>query len=331
MDDYNEYDNEYNNYEEEYANNDTNEDHMNNLHLEKFQSNFKVVPSDELLQMRKEDITKAVDFVGNFDEALIVLMNYQWSLDKLMDHWYESMDVNRVKFGLDLPGKGNTIEENKACQICYSTEEDEATLIALKCKHYFCTDCWEYYLTEKSEELLTCLQSSCPSKGCNLIVPERMFYKYISSTKYINLYTKAVLKNYTENNKFMKICPGKLCSNIINSDNSYSRKEAKCSCGESFCFNCSNPSHRPCSCELYKKWEKKNNSDLESNKWIQANTKTCPHCKRSVEKMSGCNYINCVKTTGGCGKAFCYICEDDWAIHSQDHMKCNMYTEDVKK
>ena len=38
----------------------------------------------------------------------------------------------------------------------------------------------------------------------------------------------------------------------------------------------------------------------------------------------------CDKRAGGCGHAFCYVCETDWAKHSQDHFNCNKYTEEVK-
>ena len=38
----------------------------------------------------------------------------------------------------------------------------------------------------------------------------------------------------------------------------------------------------------------------------------------------------CDKKVGGCGHAFCYVCETDWAKHSQDHFNCNKYTDAVK-
>ena len=39
----------------------------------------------------------------------------------------------------------------------------------------------------------------------------------------------------------------------------------------------------------------------------------------------------CDKKTGGCGKAFCYVCEADWELHTKDHFKCNKYTEQIKQ
>ena len=32
----------------------------------------------------------------------------------------------------------------------------------------------------------------------------------------------------------------------------------------------------------------------------------------------------------GSGHAFCYVCETDWKLHSQDYFNCNKYTEVVK-
>ena len=73
-------------------------------------------------------------------------------------------------------------------------------------------------------------------------------------------------------------------------------------------------------------------SDEEkSNKWIEANTKKCPNCHQKIEKSKGCNYMLCNKKFGGCGHAFCYVCETEWSEHSKDHFKCNKYTEEVKQ
>ena len=71
--------------------------------------------------------------------------------------------------------------------------------------------------------------------------------------------------------------------------------------------------------------------DDYDKRWIQANTKECPNCHQKIQKSQGCNYMLCDKRAGGCGKAFCYVCETDWELHSKDHFKCNKYTEAVKK
>lgn len=39
----------------------------------------------------------------------------------------------------------------------------------------------------------------------------------------------------------------------------------------------------------------------------------------------------CTTKEVGCGHAFYYVCETDWSKHSQDHFKCNKYTEKIKE
>ena len=107
--------------------------------------------------------------------------------------------------------------------------------------------------------------------------------------------------------------------------------DVECLCGTTFCFKCYKNSHRPCTCYMLEKWEKKCSSDSDDDKWMKANCKECPHCHQKIEKSQGCNYMLCDKRAGGCGKAFCYVCEVDWEKHSKDHFNCNKYTEQVKQ
>ena len=111
----------------------------------------------------------------------------------------------------------------------------------------------------------------------------------------------------------------------------HSPREINCKCGTTYCFKCSKDTHRPCSCEMFEKWLRMNDTAKNDDKWIEANTKECPHCHQKIEKSKGCNYMLCDKKAGGCGHAFCYVCETDWAKHSQDHFTCNKYTDAVKK
>jgi ariadne-1 len=111
----------------------------------------------------------------------------------------------------------------------------------------------------------------------------------------------------------------------------HSSRDITCKCGTTYCFKCGKETHRPCSCDMYEKWNKLNDNSKNDEKWIEANTKECPHCHQKIERSKGCNYMYCDPIAGGCGKAFCYVCEVDWEKHSQDHFNCNKYTAEVKK
>jgi len=89
---------------------------------------------------------------------------------------------------------------------------------------------------------------------------------------------------------------------------------------------------RPCPCEYMEAWEHKNNSEGENMKWILVYTKSCPSCRKPIEKNQGCNHMTCNKSFGGCGYEFCWICMGEWKPHKDSYYKCNFYDEKkVKK
>mmetsp|Transcript_29637 Transcript_29637/g.40075 ORF Transcript_29637/g.40075 Transcript_29637/m.40075 type:complete len:91 (-) Transcript_29637:306-578(-) len=81
-----------------------------------------------------------------------------------------------------------------------------------------------------------------------------------------------------------------------------------CECGNQFCFLCGRSSHKPCDCDIASKWDEKNSAESENMTWIMANTKSCPKCKRPIEKNQGCNHMTCQ----ACKAEFCWVCMNEW-------------------
>ncbi len=121
----------------------------------------------------------------------------------------------------------------------------------------------------------------------------------------------------------MKWCPYPNCGVCVRSV--VFNKEINCECGNNFCFACGKEGHRPCQCEMIAIWEIKNTSESENVKWLIANTKQCPQCKKFIEKNQGCNHMTCSKSFGGCGHEFCWICLGDWKPHGNEYYKCNSF------
>jgi ariadne-1 len=266
-------------------------------------------------------------------QAILAMIYLEWNIDKL-DNWYEDVDQNRYKAGIELSPKTKeylkskgVVENADYCATCYETKDD--TFFSLSCGHQFCGDCWTEYLKEKLKNPLGCLSVKCQHSECTCIVPEEVYRKFITDEIQLEKLDKAIFKNFINRNEDYKQCPNPKCHYYAKS-NMHSAREINCMCGTTYCFKCSKDTHRPCSCEMFEKWVKNNESTKNDDKWIEANTKECPHCHQKIEKSQGCNYMLCDKRAGGCGHAFCYVCETDWAKHSQDHFNCNKYTEAVK-
>ena len=296
--------------------------------------NITFIPEADILSEREKMIQEAIEklFLER-DQAILAMIYFEWNIDNL-DNWYEDVDLNRAKAGIELSPKTKellkqrgVIENGDYCLTCY--EEKNDTFFSLSCGHQFCGDCWTEYLKEKLKNPLGALSALCQQSGCTCVVPEEIYKKFIKDKIILEKLDKAIFKNFINRNEDLKQCPNPKCHFYAKSS-MHSAREINCTCGSTYCFKCSKDTHRPCSCEMYENWLRLNDSTKNDDKWIEANTKECPHCHQKIEKSQACNYMLCNKSVGGCGHAFCYVCETDWAKHSQDHFKCNKYTDAVK-
>jgi ariadne-1 len=224
---------------------------------------------------------------------------------------------------LDKYFKKNKIPNN-ICLVC-ETEIEPGDCISLECNHQFCFDCFKEYLKEKTNDQLTLLATKCPMQFCNFQVPSEIFLKVLKDDKEkLNIYNKCLMRNFTESNADIKLCPNPKCDIIVKLPG-HGMIEVKCHCGMTFCFKCLRDGHRPCDCEMIDFWEAKNKSDGENTKWLIVNTKQCPNCHKYIEKNQGCNHMTCRKEAGGCGYEFCWICLGEWKPHGSSWYECKKY------
>lgn len=301
----------------------------------------KFIEENQIIAEREAIIKEAKEklFLKR-EDAILVMIYYKWDLDKL-DNWYDSPEENKVKVGIELSEKTrkkldkNIPSNRKYCLIC-EEEEKNNNFRSLNCKHQFCINCWEEYLKEKLKYPLEALYANCPQKGCTCKVYENFYSEILKDKNSKIKLEKAKNKNFIDRNDDIKQCPNEKCNLYIKSNNHYPR-EIVCLCGTSFCYKCSKESHSPCTCETIKKWDelkkkvKYVTNEEKDFKWIEANAKECPNCHLIIERSYGCNYMLCDTKVGGCGKAFCYICGEDWDKHTKDHFNCNKYKIEMEK
>ncbi len=213
---------------------------------------YNIVHLNELISVRNKLIAEFIDQTCvERDEAIMALIDYKWNLDKITDDWYNDVDKNRKKIGIDSDensvkqlAKENVIINSDFCLICYSPVKIKSKIdcFALKCGHVFCNDCWKDFIVNKLDDYFCCLYSSCPQKGCNLKIPESLFTKLLKADKMNNeRYEKIVLRNFTENNINIKWCP-KDCGRCSRTD-AHANQEIICGCKNVYCFNCLREGH----------------------------------------------------------------------------------------
>ena len=323
-----------NEYEEEIIEEGNNcNDDANDLNLARSDS-YVIVKSRDLEAVRNQLIAECSEFICmDPEDAILVLIQYEWNIDKIKDNWYDNVEANLVRSRIKL-GESSLKElarlgvkpDGNLCNVCF--EPRQSDFFALKCGHYFCNDCWTDYVDSKLDDLVTIISTACLQKGCNLIVPEHIMLSYIdpNNQEKMDIFRKGLFKNFTDNNKDIKWCPTPNCGICIRCV-SHSEKEIICECKGIFCFGCGNEGHRPCKCNMIIGWEKKNHSESENVQWLLANAKQCPNCHKYIEKNQGCNHMTCNKSFSGCGYEFCWICMGEWAPHGSNWYNCSRYDE----
>lgn len=212
------------------------------------------------------------------------------------------------------------------CSCCYDDKLGK-DMRALQCKHFMCKSCWKRYLEVSIKEGPNCLSLTCPAPKCNVLVNESIVNATVDK-EYKQKYQIFLSRSFIDDNPNVLWCPAPNCGKVVFCPN-LAIFSVKCTCGHSFCPQCKNESHQPCTCQQIKNWRQKNADDSETANYIVANTKECPKCKRNIEKNGGCNHMTCQL----CRHEFCWICMGDWTKHGQEtggFYACNKYKPDEK-
>lgn len=269
---------------------------------------YDFLMQDEIEKERNQKIEEFIQFSSlPKHQAELVLMQYNWNIDILMNDWFDKMQKIKENSGLSQTKQSQEAVKKFAkktkytkgvCPICF-TEIEENDIIHLDCDHCFCSDCFKSYLQQRVLDPLTLLSCPCPFSGCNFIVTHDIFTKLLKNDPVsLKAYNKCLIRNFTESNSDIKLCPNPKCDVIVKVPG-HGMIEVKCQCGYTFCFKCLREGHRPCDCEMVQYWENKSKSDGENTKWLIVNTKQCPNCHKYIEKNQGCNHMTCRKEAGG--------------------------------
>ena len=188
------------------------------------------------------------------------------------------------------------------CAICYSSSVNYMTL---PCGDSLCVNCFrltiEFYI---DNGLVSDERRVCPI--CSSQIPMRLLKhvvgpKYMGKLKFL-LRRRKVDKIVAEKNAIY--CPIPDCMgfalSIENADVLSCYK-----CRVSICALCQNRYHPLLSCEDYavQIGEDNINDLMQNRKW-----KNCPYCSSIVEKMDGCNCVECYSLVCEGSNTFCYLC-----------------------
>ncbi|KAI3911172.1 hypothetical protein MKW92_033381 [Papaver armeniacum] len=276
-------------------------------------STYTVLVEEDIRQQQQEDVTQVSNTLSiPRISATILLRHYNWDVEKAHEAWFSDEEKVRKDVGLIDVVPVQYTDNIIKCGICFD-EFPRDDMCAASCGHLFCNLCWEQYVSIKISDGPGCLKLRCPEPSCAVAVGQDMVNELVSDEdKEKN--SRYLYRSYVEDRrKTSKWCPGPGCEFAIEFEAGSSSYDVVCGCGHSFCWNCLDDAHRPVDCDTVRKWAAKNTAESENLTWILANSKSCPKCKKPIEKNDGCMHMKCP-----CGFHFCWLCLGGY-------LWCNIY------
>ncbi|KAG8197870.1 hypothetical protein JTE90_024269 [Oedothorax gibbosus] len=285
---------------------------------------------DEMLKLIKE-VNTIVEIPPTITR--IFLNHFNWDREKLYECYYGGDPESLFKEAHVVNPRSNvakieikSFQKIELCEVCLRKLSCKM-MTSLACGHRYCNECWKTYLSTKIMDEGEVQSISCFTLGCDILVDDQTIMELVDPTVK-SKYQYLITNSFILCNRLMKHCPKPGCSRVIKVRH-VAPRNITCSCGHTFCFQCSENGHEPISCQLLQKWNKKCKDDSASLNWIATNTKDCPKCSVRIEKNGGCNHMTCKNLN--CKYEFCWLCSRSWTSHNFNWEKCNRYNEETIK
>ncbi|KAJ4963552.1 hypothetical protein NE237_023491 [Protea cynaroides] len=258
----------------------------------------------------KEEVPTA-EFMLNTKRHTILVRGNKESKQKVEEIIFEFMkSLSGISPTEQPEGEGS-------CPICLCEVEDCYQLQG--CAHLFCRPC----LMEQCESAikshdgfpLRCTHESC---GTHILLTD--LRNLLSSEKLEDLFRASLGAFVASSGGTYRFCPYPDCPSVYRvADPGTTGEPFACgACYVETCTMCHLEYHPYVSCERYK--ELKDNPDLSLQEWCKGKeqVKRCPACGYTIEKVDGCNHIECK-----CGKHICWVCLELFKTSDKcyDHMR----------
>lgn len=188
------------------------------------------------------------------------------------------------------------------CSICLCEVEDEYRLEG--CGHLFCRSCLVGQLESAIRNQGT-FPVCCTHKDCGDPILLTDLRSLLLGDKLDDLFRASLGDFVVKSGGTYKFCPSPDCPSIYRvADPGTAGEPFVCgACYSETCTRCHLEYHPYLSCERYKEFKEDPDSSLKE--WLRGKdqVKSCPGCGYVIEKVDGCNHIECK-----CGKHVCWVC-----------------------
>ncbi|KAJ4967587.1 hypothetical protein NE237_019436 [Protea cynaroides] len=237
-----------------------------------------------------------------------IMLNTRYHVIFLRGNKEVKQKVEEIIYEFAKSLKGCSLSEQPkgegTCPICLCEVEDCYQLQG--CAHLFCRSC----LVEQCESAMKSHDGfplCCIHEGCGTPILLADLRSLLSSEKLEDLFRTSLGVYVAASGGTYRFCPSPDCPSIYRVADPGATGEPF-ACGACFvetCTKCHLEYHQYVSCEKYKEF--KDDPDLSLQEWCKGKeqVKGCPACGYTIEKVEGCNHIECK-----CGKHICWVCRE---------------------
>ncbi len=184
------------------------------------------------------------------------------------------------------------------CPVCLTPASDpfQTTCGHIYCKSCFANQCSAAISTGKIP--IRCLGDS---DNCSHIFTLEELKTYLTHESFEQLLETSLTQYVRSNSRSLRHCPTPDCPSIYRLTTEWDKLLCH-SCLNVICVNCQVEDHYGMSCEAYQAAIK---GEEKLTKWKEEhNINECPKCDAPIEKIDGCNHIECTN----CANHFCWQC-----------------------
>ena len=184
------------------------------------------------------------------------------------------------------------------CSVCLTPASDP---FQTTCDHIYCKSCFAHQCSAATSNGTIPIRCLGESDKCSHIFTLEELKTYLTHASFEQLLETSFEKYVRTNSRSLRHCPTPDCPSIYRPITGWDKWLCH-SCLNITCVSCQAQEHYDMSCEAYQAAIK---AEEKFTKWKEENNvKECSKCDAPIEKINGCNHIECTN----CANHICWQC-----------------------
>ena len=184
------------------------------------------------------------------------------------------------------------------CSVCLTPASDP---FQTTCGHIYCKSCFANQCSAATSKGMIPIRCLGDSDNCYHIFKLEELRIYLTHASFEQLLKTSLAQYVRSNSRSLRHCPTPDCPSIYRLTTEWDKLLCH-SCLNVICINCQVQDHYGMSCEAYQAAIK---AEEKFTKWKEEhNVNECPKCDAPIEKLDGCNHIECTN----CANHICWQC-----------------------